>query len=97
MAANKNLADDPYERLANAIVLQAGTDYRVALRKIRANPRNKDAINEALQIEKFFRSGWYSTLTSIDGEFLIRKLQEEIRESGMIRGRKKKQPEVDYE
>ena len=39
MAANKNLAEDPYERLANAIVLQAVTDYRVALKKIKANPR----------------------------------------------------------
>ena len=90
MAANKNLAEDPYERLANAIVLQAVTDYRVALKKIKANPRNKDAINEALQIEKFFRSGWYSVLTSVDGEYLIKKLQEEIRQSESIRGRNHK-------
>ena len=26
MAGNKNLAEDPYERLANAIILQAVTD-----------------------------------------------------------------------
>ena len=98
MAANKNLAEDPYERLANAIVLQAVTDYRVSLKKIKANPRNKDAINGALQIEKFFRSGWYSTLTSVDGEYLIRRLQEEIRQSSTIRGRNyKTKSEVDYE
>ena len=90
MAANKNLAEDPYERLANAIVLQAVTDYRVALKKIKANPRNKEAINEALQIEKFFRSGWYSVLTSVDGEYLIKRLQEEVRQSESIRGRKHK-------
>ena len=90
MAANKNLAEDPYERLANAIVLQAVTDYRVALKKIKANPRNKDAINEALQIEKFFRSGWYSILTDVDGEYLIRRLQDEIRQSESIRGKKNK-------
>ncbi len=98
MAANKNLAEDPYERLANAIVLQAVTDYRVALKKIKANPRIKDAINEALQIEKFFRSGWYSVLTSVDGEYLIKRLQEEIRQSELIRGRNHKtKSEVDYE
>ena len=98
MAANKNLAEDPYERLANAIVLQAVTDYRVALKKIKANPRNKDAINEALQIEKFFRSGWYSVLTSVDGEYLIKRLQEEIRQSESIRGRNHNtNSEVDYE
>ena len=79
MAGNKNLAEDPYERLANAIILQAVTDYRTALKKIRKNPGNRDAIDEALRIERFFRSGWYSQLTSVDGEHLIRRLREEIR------------------
>lgn len=83
MAANyKNLADDPYERLANAIVLQAADDYRKALKTVKRNLHNRGAIDEALQIERFFRSNWYSTLTSVDGEYLIRKLQDEIRESG---------------
>lgn len=79
MAGNKNLAEDPYERLANAIILQAVTDYKIALKKIRKNPGNRDAIDEALRIERFFRSGWYSQLTSVDGEYLIRRLREEIR------------------
>ena len=80
MAGNKNLAEDSYERLANAIILQAVTDYRTALKKIRKNPGNRDAIDEALRIERFFRSGWYSQLTSVDGEYLIRRLQNEVRE-----------------
>lgn len=79
MAGSKNLAEDPYERLANAIILQAVTDYKTALKKIRKNPGNRDAIDEALRIERFFRSGWYSQLTSVDGEYLIRRLREEIR------------------
>ena len=90
MAANKNLAEDPYERLANAIVLQAVSDYRVALKKIKAHPKNREAISEALEIEKFFRSGWYSILTDVDGEYLIRRLQDEIRQSESIRGKKNK-------
>ena len=85
MAGNKNLAEDPYERLANAIILQAVTDYRVALKKIKAHPKNRDAINEALEIERFFRSGWYQQLTSVDGEYLIRRLQEEVRQSESTR------------
>ncbi len=98
MAAVNRNDGDPYENLANAIVLQAVTDYRTALKKIKANPRNKDAINEALDLEKFFRSGWYHTLTSVDGEFLIRKLQEEIRQSSTIRGRNyKTKSEVDHD
>lgn len=79
MAGSKNLAEDPYERMANAIILQAVTDYKTALKKIRKNPGNRDAIDEALRIERFFRSGWYSQLTSVDGEYLIRRLREEIR------------------
>ena len=88
MAGSKNLAEDPYERLANAIVLQAVSDYRVALKKIKAHPKNREAISEALEIEKFFRSGWYSILTDVDGEYLIRRLQDEIRQSESIRGKK---------
>ena len=87
MAGSKNLAEDPYERLANAIVLQAVPDYRVALKKIKAHPKNREAISEALEIEKFFRSGWYSILTDVDGEYLIRRLQDEIRQSESIRGK----------
>ena len=90
MAGNKNLAEDPYERLANAIILQAVADYRVALKKIKAHPHNKEAINEALEIERFFRGGWYSQLTSVDGEYLIRRLQGEVRQSESIRGKKNK-------
>ena len=90
MAGKKNLSEDPYERLANAIVIQAADDYRIALKKIKAHPKNKEAISVALELERFFRSGWYSQLTSVDGEYLIRRLQEEIRQSESIRGRKNK-------
>lgn len=79
--AGKNQIDDPYERLANAIVLSAVADYRAALKKVKRNPKSKAAIDEALQLEKFFRSSWYQQLTLVDGEFLIRKLQDEIRQS----------------
>lgn len=79
MVGNKNLAEDPYERLANAIILQAVTDYRAALKRIRRSSKNQDAIDEALRIERFFRSAWYSQLTSVDGEYLIRRLRDEVK------------------
>ena len=47
MAGNKNMAEDPYERLANAIILQAVADYRVVLKKIKAHPKDRKAIDEA--------------------------------------------------
>ena len=77
----KNLAEDPYEHLANAIILSAVSDYRAALKRVKCNQESKTAMDEALRIEKFFRSHWYQQLTSVDGEFLIRRLQDEIRQS----------------
>lgn len=68
---------DPYENLANAIVLTAVEDYRNALKKYSKNPGSKSAKAEVDSLERFFRSQWYSVLTSVEGEFLIRKLREE--------------------
>ena len=81
MAINKNLAENPYEALANAIILTAVSDYRTALKKLKKNPENKSAMSDAMEVERFFRSGWYQTLTSVDGEMLISKLRAEIREA----------------
>ena len=57
---------NPYEELANAIVLQAVKDYRL-----------HDDEQELASIERFFRSGWFSVLTSINPEMLISKLRKE--------------------
>jgi len=57
---------NPYEELANAIVLQAVKDYRL-----------HDDEQELDSIERFFRSGWFSVLTSINPEMLISKLRKE--------------------
>ena len=67
-----------YEDLANAIILQAVKDYRMALKSLKANSRNRAAQADKTEIERFFRSQWYSALTSVDGEMLIRSLQKEV-------------------
>ena len=67
-----------YENLANAIILQAVKDYRMALKSLKANPRNRTAMADKDGIERFFRSDWFSVLTSVDGEMLIRSLQMEV-------------------
>lgn len=69
---------DGYERLANAIIIQAAKDYRTAKRKLRRKPNNKEARAEAESIERFFRSDWFRTLTEVDGEMILRKLNEEV-------------------
>lgn len=78
--ASKRLSENPYEALANAIVLQAVNDYRAALKKVKKNPNNRTALDEALQIERFFRSQWYQVLTSVDGEYLIDRLRKDASE-----------------
>ena len=57
---------NPYEELANAIVLQAVKDYRLT-----------DDEAEIAEIERFFRSGWFGVLSKVDPEYLIRNLRKE--------------------
>lgn len=68
---------DPWENLANAIILQAVKDYREAREKHKKRPKNEDAKLMIADCEAFFCSDWYAALTNIDGEALLRKLQEE--------------------
>ena len=57
---------NPYEDLANAIILQAVKDYRLT-----------DDERELQEIERFFRSGWFGVLSKVDPEFLIKELRKE--------------------
>ena len=66
-----------YEDLANAIILQAVKDYRMALKSLKANSRNRTVQTDKAEIERFFRSQWYSTPTDVNGEMLVHSLQKE--------------------
>lgn len=68
---------DPYENLANAIILQAVKDYRLARKKRKYHPKNKEAKLMIEDCERFFRSDWFTALTTVDGEALLKKLEEE--------------------
>lgn len=63
---------DGYKELANAIILQAVKDYRKALKH--------DERGRKREIERFFRSEYFTVLTNISGEMLIRKLRAEVKE-----------------
>ena len=69
---------DSYERLANAIVLQAAKDYCTALKRVARHPKDRDGLATKNECERFFRSGWFGVLTGIDPEMLMRKLQMEV-------------------
>ena len=62
---------EPYQALANAIVELAVKDYKKALKQHYRFPKDEDFKAEVDSLEKFFRSGWYGTLTDLDGEYLI--------------------------
>ena len=57
---------DPWQNLAHAIVLQAVADYRMAEKQ-----------RDLEELERFFRSDWFSMLTKLDPEYLIAKLRSE--------------------
>ena len=69
---------DFYTELANAIVIQAAKDYRKALKTLKRYPRYEPAKAVVAEVEEFFRSEWYRTLTSVDADMLMRKIRREI-------------------
>ena len=69
---------DFYTDLANAIIIQAAKDYRKALKTLKRYPRYEPAKAVVAEVEEFFRSEWYRTLTSVDADMLMRKIRREI-------------------
>ena len=75
---NGNLLYEPRKRWSYfAIILAAAKDHRRALRRLKKYPWDKDAESVRKDCERFFRSSWFQTLTSLDGEVLIEKLHRE--------------------
>lgn len=71
---------DPYENLANAIVLQAAEDYMRALKRYKRDPSNYLALRDVKSNERFFYSDWFSVLTSVDPDYLIKILRKKVEE-----------------
>ena len=69
---------DQFEGLANAIIIQAAVDYRLALKQLRQNPAFQPAIRMSYEVERFFRSDWFSILTRINGIELLARLKTEV-------------------
>lgn len=69
--------DMAYRNMQNAIVLQAVTDYRKALKGESYNKRKYKPEQIIKECEKFFRSDYYRHLTKVDGEWLIEQLRQE--------------------
>ena len=72
------MMEDWAESLANSIVLQAVKDYREALQVLKQYPRYEKAIKAREEIERFFQSEWFQTLTGIDGTPIMERLKKEV-------------------
>ena len=68
---------DPYESLANAIILQAVKDWRDSVKKLNKRPRFQPAIDMKKECEEFFLSDYFKILSSVDGCWLLNKLKKE--------------------
>lgn len=75
---NDKAPQDPWHRLAGAIVAAAADDYRIALKS--GNRKMQSSV------EEFFRSKWYRVLTTVDPEKLMKRLREEDAEDLAVCG-----------
>ena len=77
--------EDPWQTLADAVVWQAAKDYRSALRGVGIGRNRGQKV--AKECEWFFHSTWFTTLSTLDGNTLIRKLsamQEDVYDENRI-------------
>ena len=66
-----------WEDLAQAIIVQAVTDYRKARKRVRTYPGQTAAQATIREVERFFLSWWFAQLTDLDGEMLLERLKKE--------------------
>lgn len=69
---------NPYENLANAVVLQAVKDYRDAARKLSRGKKNIMAEQRKTECETFFKSQYFNVFTTLDGNALLSQLEKEV-------------------
>ena len=69
--------EDGAELLVQAIVLQAMEDYRRARRILSRRPDRESARLMVRDVERFFRSVWFSCLTGLDGKEILERLKGE--------------------
>ena len=76
-----------FEKLANAIVVQACKDYRDELNWLSAHqPVTEEDeedekyighLSEKDSIERFFVSDWFCALTDLDGQYIMQRIRKE--------------------
>ena len=70
---------NPYEELAQAIILLAVNDYRRNNKRMALCPIDQKLQRGRKELEKFFLSSWFAILTDLDGQQLLHQLQAEMK------------------
>ena len=66
--------NENYQKLANAIILQAVKDFRATYRRLKHFPNDIAAQNEIRDITRFFCSQYFGILTDLDGPSLLQQI-----------------------
>ena len=75
---------DGYQKLANAIIVQAAKDFRAAYKRLKRFPENRAAQSEVQSLAKFFCSQYFELLTDVDGPSLLHRMMREIDEKEVM-------------
>ena len=67
-----------YEDIANAAVLEAIEDYKIALIHLKKNPDSERAKQGVRKGERFLYSEEFGRLTTLNPDYLNRKLKEYV-------------------
>jgi len=66
-----------WEELANAIVLEVVSEYRLALKRLKKHPDDGYSLRMKKECERFFLSQRFDLFTRIDGKALMESLRKE--------------------
>lgn len=85
-----NSDDDPYCKLANAIILKAVLDYKEVYSLYLQEHSSKNKIDklkyELKNLEKFFNSRYFEILSriSIDKDYILKNIRKECEQESII-------------
>ena len=71
-----------WRSLANAVIEQAVKDFKPAYRRLKRYPQDELARAQVREITEFFCSGYFATLTDLDGPATLQRIMREIDEKG---------------
>lgn len=69
---------DPYQELANAIVLQAVEDFRFLLKRLSVDPNDSVALREMQELELDIHTSFFQCLTTLDIDKLFSDVKDQF-------------------